>query len=182
MNRGVVGAGCFMLLIAGFVGADSISSTIVCDGATWVSSSVLGQGQTYAASLFTTNFAYLMRDLTVNKAGEVKTGTVVDSTGPLGIDEYSGQITNQSPEKNQCLFETQGNQTRKEDQIRYMGLMTDGVYSSARTLTGSETSSLALINGSGIVLSRAKSTDGENETTHGSDVAGHLNMTEHIIF
>lgn len=67
MNWGVVGAGCFMLLIAGFVGADSISSTIVCDGATWVSSSVLGQGQTYDSNNILFEFTSWNSGLTNNR-------------------------------------------------------------------------------------------------------------------
>ena len=182
MNRVYAGAGCIMLLIAGFVGADSISSTIVCDGATWVASSVIGPGQTYAANFFTTNFAYLMRDLTVNDAGEVKSGTVAESSGPLSIDEYSGKDINQITDKNRCVFDETLNRTRNQNQIRYMGLMEGGIYSSTRILSREKTSASTMVNGSGMVLARAKYEDGMNQTTHASDVAGRLNMTEYIIF
>lgn len=181
MNWLCVLTGCAMLLIAGFVGADSVSSTIVCDGAIWVSSSVIGQGQTYAATLFTTNLATLMRDLQV-KDGNVKTGTVAQSSGPMGIDEYSGQVTNESPVRAGCVFETSENRTMTKDQIMYTGLMGSGVYASSRNLKSSETSSTTMINGSGLVLARASSQDPGNETTHTSDVAGNLNMTERIVF
>ena len=39
-----------------------------------------------------------------------------------------------------------------------------------------------MINGTGMILARASSQDQSNETTHTSDVAGRLNMTERIIF
>lgn len=181
MNWAYILTGCAMLLIAGFVGADSVSSTIVCDGATWVSSSVIGQGQTYAATLFTTNLATLMRDLQVND-GDVKAGTIAQSSGPMGIDEYSGQVTNETPMRNGCVFEESENRTMTKDQIMYTGLMGSGVYASARNLKSSETSSTTMINGSGLVLARASSKDQFNETTHTSDVAGTMNMTERIVF
>jgi len=180
MNRGCA-IGCILLLIAGFVGADSISSTIMCDGASWVSSSVIGQGQTYAAHLFTTSIASIMRELQVND-GKVKTVTVADSSGPMGIDEYSGQAGNQTPAQSGCVFETSENRTRILDEIRYTGLMMTGLYASSRDLTLSETSATTMVNGTGMILARASSQDQENETTHASDVAGRLNMTEHIVF
>ena len=182
MNWAFILTGCALLLIAGLVGADSVSSTIVCDGATWVSSSVIGQGQTYAATLFTTNLATLMRDLQV-KDGNVNTGTVAESSGPLGIDENSGQVTKQTERSAGCVFELPVNRTNARDEIVYTGLMGSGVYASGRNLRSDVTSSTTMINGSGLVLARASSKDNAgNETTHTSDVAGNLNMTERIVF
>ena len=180
MNRGCV-IGCILLLIAGFVGADSISSSIMCDGASWVSSSVIGQGQTYAAHFFTTSIASLMRELQV-KDGSVKTVTVADSTGPMGIDEYSGQAMNQTPAHTGCLFEISENRTNTQDEITYTGLMMTGVYASSRDLKSTRTSGTTMVNGTGMILARASSQDQTNESFHASDVAGRLNMTERIIF
>ncbi|MDX8551286.1 hypothetical protein KHC33_14020 [Methanospirillum sp. J.3.6.1-F.2.7.3] len=180
MNRGCV-IGCILLLIAGFVGADSISSSIMCDGASWVSSSVIGQGQTYAAHFFTTSIASLMRDLQVID-GSVKTVTVADSTGPMGFDEYSGQAMNQTPAHTGCLFEISENRTNTQDEITYTGLMMTGVYASSRDLKSTRTSGTTMVNGTGMILARASSQDQTNETFHASDVAGRLNMTERIIF
>ena len=180
MNRGCA-IGCILLLIAGFVGADSISSTIMCDGASWVSSSVIGQGQTYAAHLFTTSIASIIRELQVNN-GKVETVSIADSSGPMGIDEYSGKEGNQTSAPNGCVFDISENRTWRKDEIRYTGLMKSGLYTSARDLTSSETSAITMINGTGMILARASSQDQSNETTHTSDVAGRLNMTERIIF
>ena len=181
MNWAYILTGCIMLLIAGFVGADSVSSTIVCDGATWVSSSVISQGQTYAASLFTTNLAVLMRDLKINN-GEVAVDTMADSSGPMGVDEYSGQVTNKTERQTGCVFDESPNRTRTQDEIMYMGLMGSGTYASARDLKSSEMTSITMMNGSGIMLARASSRDALNETRHTSDVAGNMNVTERIIF
>ena len=182
MNREYVALGFILLLIAGFVGADSISSTIVCNGASWVSSSVVRQGHTYAAHLFTTDLTSLIRDLTITGAGQVQTRTIADSSGPMGIDEYSGQMSNATPEDDRCVFDHSLNRTGDHTRIRYLGLLGDGMYASSRTLSSSGTSASTMVNGTGMVLARAVSGDGSNETTHGSDVAGRLNMTEEIIF
>ena len=112
MEMGYVIIGCACLLIAGLVGADSVSSTIVCDGSSWVSSTVIGQGQTYAANLFTTNMAVLMRNLDVGNDGKVSTRTNVQSAGPVGVDEYSGQGTNQTGPSENCVFALPSHFTR----------------------------------------------------------------------
>lgn len=182
MNRGHIITGCVLLFIVGFALADSISSSIVCDGATFVSSSVLGQGQMYAARLFTTDFAHLIRDITVTDAGEVKTGTKADSAGPIGVDEYSGMYSRMVTGNYQCLFDESGNRTRDHDRIMVMGLMEGGEYSSERSLDPESINAVTMANGTGMVLVRAKSGDGCNETSHGSDVSGRFNMTEYISF
>ena len=182
MNWGYVILGCACILIAGFVGADSVSSTIVCNGSSWVSSSVVNQGQTYAASLFTTDLAILMRDLKVGNDGKVKTSTDVQSSGPLGVDEYSAQGTNQTEPSENCVFTQSPNVTPKRSEIMYTGLMQSGQYVSTRNLDPSITGAVTMVNGTGMILARAKSTDGTNETTHTSDVAGDMNMTERIVF
>ncbi|MGV8108283.1 hypothetical protein [Methanospirillum sp.] len=182
MNWDYVIVGCACILIAGLVGADSVSSTIMCDGATWVSSSVIGQGQTYAASLFTTDMGILMRNLNVGSDGKVKTSTNARSTGPIGVDEYSAQGTNQTEPSETCIFTLPENGTPTRDEINYMGLMQTGQYVSTRTLDPSQTGAVTMINGTGMILVHAKSSDGTNETTHTSDVAGTMNMTEKIVF
>ena len=64
----------------------------------------------------------------------------------------------------------------------YTGLMQSGQYVSTRNLDPSITGAVTMVNGTGMILARAKSTDGTNETTHTSDVAGDMNMTERIVF
>ena len=181
MDRAYVLAGCLILLFAGFVGADSISSTIICDGAAFVSSSVMGQGQTYAASLFTTHLSSLFRDIQVRN-GDVKTRVVAESSGPMGIDEFSGRAANNTWRKEGCVFSDYENRTEAMGEIMHTGLMRSGIYVSARDIKPVGVLSDTLINGSGMFLVRASSKDPGNETIHSSDIAGNMNMTERIVF
>ena len=183
MNRGgAIGClGCILLLVAGFAGADSISSSILCDGACFVSSSVIGQGTTYAASLFTSSIASIIRDLQVQN-GEVRTMTGADAQGPMGIEEYTGQTGNQTQNRMGCVFGIPDNRTMKTDEIRYSGLLMSGTYASSRDLGSSETAAATMVNGTGIILARASSQDQTNRTAHSSDVTGRMNVTEQIIF
>lgn len=179
-NWALLIAGAGLLLFAGFTGADSVSSTIVVNGASWVSSSVLGQGQTYAESMFTTDLAVLMRNLDIQK-NQVMTQTNVRSSGPMGIDEYSAQNSNGTRDPDTCVFENRANETPSHSEIMYTGLMQTGQYASTRDLKPGNYA-VTMVNGSGIILARANSFDGNQTTTHSSDVAGQLNMTERIIF
>ncbi|WP_373839354.1 hypothetical protein [Methanospirillum sp.] len=179
MNQGLILAGCIMLLFAGLVGADSISSTIICDRAAFVSSSVFGQGQSYASNLFTTDPAALMRSLIIGDS--VQVSTTGQSSGPMGIDEYSGQVVNRSGNNIFCLPDEGTGISLRTDEIRVSGLLTSGKYVSGRIL-GKNTSAMYLVNGSGIFLTRAYSNDKNRSVTFGSDVAGAMNVSEKIVF
>ena len=153
----------------------------MCDGASFVSSSVIGQGSTYAASLFTSSIASIMRDLRVQN-GEVRTIIGADAHGPMGIEEYTGQTGNQTQNRMGCVFGIPDNRTMKTDEIRYSGLLMSGTYASSRHLKTSEMSAATMVNGTGIILARASSQDQTNRTAHSSDVTGQMNVTERIIF
>ena len=181
MDRAYVLAGFLMILFAGFVGADSISSTIICDGASFVSSSVMGQGETYASSLFTTHLSSLFRDTQVMN-GDVKTRVLAESSGPMGIDEFSERAANNTRRKEGCVFSDYENRTGAMGEIMHTGLMRAGVYVSARDMRPVGVLSDMMINGSGMFLVRASSKDPGNETIHSSDIAGNMNMTERIVF
>lgn len=181
MNRIYALTGIFCLLVTGLAAYDSISSSIVCDGASWVSSSVISQGQTYAAHLFTTDIAALFRNLEVKDNGEVRTSTNARSEGPIGVDEYSAQTSGIAGEQNLCVFRLPENNTPSDSKIWYTGLMKSGQYVSTRDLIPGN-DAVTMVNGSGIILVRAESRDLNRTITHDSDVIGNLNLTEGIRF
>ena len=170
-----------VVLILGFGAchADSVTSSIVCDGAAWVSSSVLGQGQSYASHLFTTDLSSLMRSLVINDG--VVVSTRGQSAGPMGIDEYSGQVVNGSFEDSECLFGEDNGVKARVDEIRLSGLFSRGEYVSSRVLDD-ETIARYVVNGSGILLTRAYSDDENRSVAFGSDVAGAMNGSEQVVF
>lgn len=170
-----------LILLIGAVGADSLSSVIVVDGAAWVSSSVLDQGQTYTGRLFATDLAVLVRDLMIDQNRNLKTSTDVRSTGPVGVDEYSAQVPNQTEKREFCVFDITTREPVRKDQILYSGLMRNGSYTSYR-VNSRETSAMTMVNGTGLMVSRALSFDGSNTTGFGSTVGGRMNMSERIVF
>lgn len=184
MNQVFMASGCLLLTGAiltgaGLVFADSATSSIVCDGAAWVSSSVINQGQAYTASLFTTDPAVLFREVSAGKSVQVT--TEARSSGPLGIDEYSGQTTNWSWDDPTCLFETPEIRQARSDRIWTTGLLSNGSYRSARVLD-ERTSALTMLNGTGLLLARGESAHKNRTVTIAADVAGAMNISEQIVF
>lgn len=171
-----------VFLVFGSVCADSISSSIVSTGASWVSSSVIGPGNTLTQSLFTTDPALILRDLIVHD--DVQEKTLVRSTGPMGIDEYSFQTSNQTVDSSVCLFDLPENHSIGYQETRALGLLQKGIYSSSRSMGYPDENSRFILelNGTGMILTRAETSDTNHTLTHASDVAGEMNITEIMQF
>lgn len=157
--------------------ADSLSSSIVCNGAAFVSSSLIGQGQTYAAEFFASDLAVLIR--TLNLDTEPKTQTIINATGPLGIDEYSSLTREYEKDSPLCIFEDTRNRTDSGSQVRTLGLLDQGEYSSSRSVA-KELTAFTAVNGSGIIQIRAGTEDKNRTTSMKADILGDMNMTEHL--
>ena len=157
--------------------ADTFSSVISCDGAIWASSSVIGQTETYTASLFTTDLATLIRELNVGQDKKIRTITEINSSGSLGIDEYSEKVTETRGKLPECLFIPDKNSTFRRDKTSYTGLMQTGTYSSSRIIDQGSIAKTG-VNGTGLVISRAESEDENLTNIHSSDVAGNMSLME----
>lgn len=157
--------------------ADSLTSSIVCNGAAFVSSSLISQGQTYAAEFFASDLAVLIR--TLNLDTEPKTQTIINATGPLGIDEYSSLTREYEKDSPICIFEDTRNRTDSGSQVRTLGLLDQGEYSSSRSVA-KELTAFTAVNGSGIIQIRAGTEDKNRTTSMKADILGDMNMTEHL--
>jgi len=168
-----------LLFISGIVCADSVLSSITCNGASFVSSSVIRPEKSWSESLFTSDMATIARSLITGES--VQTKTLVKSQGPMGIFEHSDALSNQTGDQKRCLFDRPENETTNRYETTVLGLMQQGLYSS---LLSQDDISRFLIqaNGTGILLTRAK-TSGETEAmSHASDLLGEMNMTEEMEF
>lgn len=178
MNKAITLLCCSIIIGTGVVVyADTLSSVISCDGAIWVSSSVIGETETYAVGFFTTDLATLLTDLDVGKNRKISTNTEINSSGSLGIDEYSEKVTETRGKLPECLFIPENNSTFRRDKTSYTGLMQTGTYISGR-LVDKETVAKTGLNGTGLLLSRAISEDENLTETHSSDVAGNMSLME----
>ena len=169
------------LVIIGLTVADSITSSIVSDGAAFVSSSVFVAGETYAARLFTSGNGSILRDLNVGPDNRIQAGVSAGSSGPLGIDEYSGVTSNLTGDNGSCIFIFPVNRILRNNEVLYNGLLKSGGYYSTRNIDRS-LAALTMVNGSGMILGRAKSGDENRTVNHKSNVVGSMNLSERIEF
>ena len=173
-----------LLLTAAGIGlshADSLSSSIICDGAAWLSASVIGPEKNYASRFFTSGPGGIMRDVTIGPG--ITTEAFIDSAGPAGIYEYADHLVNETETDGTCVFRGRENQTvRRLDRIETSGLLRSGIYVSERELSGDQTIGKTGIFGTGMVLTGAVS-EGENQTqTSSAHVAGRMNLSEWLWF
>ncbi len=168
-----------LLFIPIMIGADSVTSSITCNGASFVASSVVQPGASWSERVSTSDAAMIMRDLF---AGEtVRTNTLVRSQGSMGIYEYSSARANSTGEESKCLFDRPENATFSQYETAVLGLIQQGSYSSMLS-QGNTSRFLIHANGTGILLTRAESDDGSQVINHASDALGDLNMTEEMEF
>lgn len=177
---------CILVLLAlttagiGLSHADSISSSIICDGAAWLSASVISPEERYASRFFVTDLGSIVYDLTTGEG--LKTGTGIDATGPAGVYEYVASHQNETRTVPSCVFSGQENRTIRLDRIETLGLLGSGVYVSDREVSRSRTAGTTMISGTGMILTGAGS-DGQNETKEShAVVSGRMNLTERFVF
>lgn len=178
---------CILVLLAlttagiGLSHADSISSSIICDGAAWLSASVIGPEENYASRFFTSGPGGITRDVTIGPG--IRSAAFVDSAGPAGIYEYADHRVNETETDGTCVFRGSENQIfRRLDRIETLGLLRSGIYVSERELSGDQTIGKTGIFGTGMVLTGAVS-EGENQTqTSSAHVAGRMNLSEWLWF
>ena len=165
------------MVVLSICGADLISSSILCDGATWTSSAVTGPDRTYGASFFTTDRANISRDLVLTDG--VSSRVRVASTGPMGVDEYSWQMRNTSDPETRCVFDARMVPVRDEE-ISLSGLFKTGEYLGNRQMSREGTVAGSVIQADGMI-NRMVSTEDENGSLFDRTfLAGRMNSSEFI--
>ncbi|MDD1729243.1 MAG: hypothetical protein LUQ50_09240 [Methanospirillum sp.] len=140
------------LLICGGSNGDVMSSSTVCDGSYWTHSTAMDKNQTYKISIFTTNLAQIDRE--VQSTNGVVSSTMVNSSGSLGIDEYTNHLRNPDEiESPLCVFNPSEIIGPIFDEITVSGLLDNTEYISSRMANSDDkTSAKTLINGSGLII------------------------------
>jgi len=104
----------------------------------------------------------------------------VSSSGPVGIREFSSQITIPEAEPWRCMFVEDDTETDREDEISTSGLWSSGNYTGVRGMSGNLTTASTEIDGSGMVSLR-KHTQTVNVTQdERSYAAGKMNVSEYV--
>ena len=177
MQKWIAIAGLVCLVGVCGMSADRISSSIATDGTAWVSSAVLGE-KSYAATLFMNDRSVMNRELDLS--GDVQSQTRIQSSGPLGVYEFSAQERKQIPYGVFCVFADQGYNRTRYDEISTIGLWKDGTYISTRALRGGQTFAVTDIDATGMVSLDKKTENVNRSQRERSFVAGHMNISEAV--
>ena len=105
MQKIFIAAGIVCLTFAGWMSADMISSSISVDGSSWINSSLTGD-RTYSSLMFTNDRSVVNRG--IDFTNDVDSRVRVSSSGPVGIREFSSQITTPETEAWRCMFVDRG--------------------------------------------------------------------------
>lgn len=179
MQKMIATAIVFCLLGAGWISADLISSSIKTDGSAWISSALIGE-KTYATTLFTSDRSAIDRE--VDFFDTIQAQTRVNSSGPVGVHEFSAQARMNEHPAFACMFADRGSNKTRYDEISTLGLWSAGTYLSSRTIGLRQTGSLTDINGTGMV-SLSKGTKSSNLTQRErSFIAGKMNISEAVAY
>ena len=180
MNWKMIAAGGALVLAAvygGITEGDLISSTIVCDGVAWVSSSILGENQSYAGSFFTSNIANISREL--NTDNGISTTTNIRGSGAVGIDEYASyQATGGGSDNENCVFLVNPDDNSRFDHVDILSLMDHATYSSRRVLQNNQTTAHTAIDGEGMMVLREGSISQNQSELARVDLIGNMTMSD----
>lgn len=181
MNFMYIIAGSIILILAWHLGAaDSITTTISCAGATFLTTAVIGPDQTYSNSLFTDDRVNLSRNLDTGKG--VDSTVQITGSGTVGVDEYQAQTRENPKRVMQCNLLPVAAGAGQHDEITASGLFQSGQYLSHREITNESTRSQTSINGTGQVLMKAASTDGNTSTRGTTYAGGPMQIQEQVLF
>lgn len=169
-------AGIVCVMLAGWISADLVSSSISVDGTAWVSSALTGD-KTYAGHFFTNDRSTINRD--INYQDGIDSETRIQSSGPMALDEFSAQVQGNQKNGFTCVFGDLSNRTRY-DEISTSGLWTFGSYASTRSLDSGLTKAGTRVNGTGMV-SLNKMSETQNLThRERAFAAGDMNISEYV--
>lgn len=175
MHNGILVVGLVCLAGMGGISADRISSTIATDEAAWISSAVVGD-QSYSGALFMTEPSSMVRDLDLSD--DLKSLTLVNSSGPLGVYEFSSREWKGTPPGLLCLFTPQESDPARHDEISTLGLWKRGIYLSLRQTGSGRTLAATEINASGMVSLDKRTEDANRTQRERSFIAGQMNLSE----
>ena len=141
---------------------------------------MIGPDQTYSNSLFTDDRVNLSRNLDTGKG--VDSTVQITGSGTIGVDEYQAQTRENPKRVMQCSLLPVTAGAVQHDEITASGLFQSGQYLSHREITNESTRSQTSINGTGQVLMKSASTDGNTSTRGTTYAGGPMQIQEQVLF
>jgi len=169
----------FCLILAGFVGADLIATTISSDGAILLSTSGDDANGSFASRVLSLDTAMVSRKVSAEDTMEAVTS--MSGAGPMVFSDYSSGILVLPDIREMCTFLDDGHdRTRGESSLYSSGILYGGEYEISRVI-GSGLEGETVVNGSGMLVFGSESHDNRSLQSRGF-VTGNMSVKDFTRF
>jgi hypothetical protein len=177
MHKVIAMAGVVCIATAACMVGDSVSSSIVVNGAAWISTTLTGDTD-YSGHIMASDQSRISRDIDLSNGFESR--ITAGSKGPALFDEFIAKTwTASSPSLPQCLFYQPAPNITRQDEFTSSGILRAGEYASYHILRDSASQAMTDVSGAGMI-SLKKASKTENQTLHDRLFAsGSMNISDY---
>jgi len=178
MNWNFIITGGIFLVLAAFVGADYVSTSISTDGTMMVASSGNNDNGSFASRVMAVDTSQLSRSITGDE--DFQTDLVIHGSGPILASDYASARTPAKVlDEVACTFLTDSRvQAAQVSDLYSMGMLQNGSYEISRVV-GSGLTGGTVVNGSGMVGFGSETVGNNSQKTRGF-VAGNLSVRDFV--
>ena len=176
MNWKLVVSGVTFLVLAGLVGADYLSTSIITDGSFVLASSGQTENGSYASRVMAVDASDITRSLTEGES--LVSDLSVKSSGPVLVSDYAFGKSALIPDSLACMFIRHIQGQEEESELYSMGILNKGSYTASRVIGPGLTGGLD-VNGSGM-MSFGSQKFGNDTLRSSGFVSGNLTIRDYV--
>jgi len=176
MNWILLVSGGLFLVLAGLVGADYLSTSIVTDGSFVLASSGQTENGSYASRLMAADASELTRSLTGGES--LVSDLLVKSSGSILVSDYASGKGTPTPDPLACVFISHIQEQEEESELYSMGILNKGMYAASRVVGPGLTGGLD-VNGSGM-MSFGSQNNGNSSLRSSGFVSGNMTIRDFV--
>ena len=176
MNWIFLVSGGLFLVLAGLVGADYLSTSIVTDGSFVLASSGQTANGSYASRVMAADSSEITRSMTGGES--LVSDLSVKSSGPVLVSDYASGKSALTPDSLACVFIRHIQGQEEESELYSMGILNKGNYAASRVVGPGLTGGLD-VNGSGM-MSFGSQKFGNDTLRSSGFVSGNLTVRDFV--
>lgn len=176
MNWIFLVSGGLFLVLAGLVGADYLSTSIVTDGSFMLASSGQTANGSYASRVMAADASEITRSMTGGES--LVSDLSVKSSGPVLVSDYASGKSALTPDSLACVFIRHIQEQEEGSELYSMGILNKGNYASLRVVGPGLTGGLD-VNGSGM-MSFGSQKFGNDTLRSSGFVSGNLTIRDFV--
>ncbi|NLV26781.1 MAG: hypothetical protein GXY48_06405 [Methanomicrobiales archaeon] len=176
MNWIFLVSGGLFLVLAGLVGADYLSTSIITDGSFVLASSGQTDNGSYASRVMAADVSEITRSLTEGES--LVSDLSVKGSGPILVSDYASGKFTQIPDSLACVFIRHIQGQEEESELYSMGILNKGSYTASRVVGPGLIGGLD-VNGTGMMSFGSQKIG--NDTLRSSEfVSGNMTIRDYV--